>query len=105
LRRQGAFPLALTLIGLRARTSAGSVGLSAFAQSTGYLIAMAGPLAVGMLYEATGGWVASLGVLLVALVIQATAGLAAVRPRTLEDETGSARRTYRSTELSASTQV
>ncbi len=102
---QGAFPLALTLIGMRARTSAGSVGLSAFAQSTGYLIAMAGPLAVGVLYEATGGWVASMGVLLVALVIQATAGLAAARPRALEDETGTAPASRRSTELSASTQV
>ena len=83
---QGAFPLALSLIGVRARTPAGVIALSAFAQSAGYLIAVAGPLAVGVLYEATGGWYAALGVLLVAMVIQAIAGLAASRPRTLEDE-------------------
>lgn len=83
---QGAFPLALSLIGIRARTAAGTVALSAFAQSTGYLIAVAGPLGVGMLYEATGGWGAALAALFVAMVIQARAGLSAARPRTVEDE-------------------
>lgn len=85
---QGAFPLALALIGLRARTPAGTVALSAFSQSAGYMIAVAGPLAVGVLYELTGGWLASLGVLFVAAVIQVIAGIAAARPRTLEDEMG-----------------
>ena len=48
---QGAFPLILTTIGLRARTADGTVALSAFAQSTGYVIAALGPLLVGILYE------------------------------------------------------
>ena len=82
---QGSFPLVLALFGLRAATSAGTAALSAFAQSTGYLIAMVGPLSVGLLYRTTGGWLASLGVLLVALVIQAISGLRAARPGTLED--------------------
>jgi CP family cyanate transporter-like MFS transporter len=83
---QGCFPLVLTMLGMRARTTAGTVALSAFAQSAGYLIAAVGPLAIGLLYEATGAWVAPLAVLGGALVVQATAGFAAGRPRTVEDE-------------------
>jgi CP family cyanate transporter-like MFS transporter len=83
---QGAFPLTLTLVGLRARTPAGTVALSAFAQSMGYLIAICGPVVVGVLYDATGGWVASLCVLLAVLAVQAIAGFSAARPRLLEDE-------------------
>ncbi|MGW5668039.1 MFS transporter [Micromonospora sp. NPDC003776] len=83
---QGAFPLILTTIGLRARTAEGTVALSAFAQSTGYVIAALGPLLVGILYEVTGGWTAPLGFLLGALVVQTTAGMVIARPRYIEDE-------------------
>ncbi|WKU02132.1 MFS transporter [Micromonospora soli] len=83
---QGAFPLILTTIGLRARTAEGTVALSAFAQSTGYLIAALGPLLVGILYEVTGGWTAPIGFLLVALAVQTTAGMVIARPRHIEDE-------------------
>ncbi|WP_431934780.1 MFS transporter [Micromonospora sp. RP3T] len=83
---QGAFPLILTTIGLRARTAEGTVALSAFAQSTGYVIAALGPLLVGILYEATGGWTAPLGFLLVALAVQTAAGMVIARPRYIEDE-------------------
>lgn len=83
---QSMFPLTLVMIGLKARTHAGTVALSAFAQSIGYLIAAAGPLSVGLLYQATGGWIASFGVLTVALLIQAVAGYCVARPRNLEDE-------------------
>ncbi|MFJ6196666.1 MFS transporter [Micromonospora sp. NPDC092111] len=83
---QGAFPLILTTIGLRARTADGTVALSAFAQSTGYVIAALGPLLVGILYEATGGWTAPLGFLITALAVQATAGMLIARPRFIEDE-------------------
>ncbi|WP_243710367.1 MFS transporter [Micromonospora sp. KC213] len=83
---QGAFPLILTAIGLRARTAEGTVALSAFAQSTGYVIAALGPLLVGILYEATGGWNAPIGFLLGALVVQTGAGLVIARPRFVEDE-------------------
>ncbi|HEU5038552.1 MAG TPA: MFS transporter [Nocardioides sp.] len=50
------FPLILTLIGLRARTAEGTAALSAFTQSTGYLIAAVGPFLVGVVHDATGGW-------------------------------------------------
>jgi CP family cyanate transporter-like MFS transporter len=83
---QGAFPLILTTIGLRARTAEGTVALSAFAQSTGYVIAALGPLLVGVLYEATGGWTAPIGFLFVALAVQTCAGLVIARPRYIEDE-------------------
>ncbi|KOX14913.1 MFS transporter [Micromonospora profundi] len=83
---QGAFPMILTAIGLRSRTAEGTVALSAFAQSTGYVIAALGPLMVGILYEVTGGWTAPLGFLLAALAVQTTAGMAIARPRYVEDE-------------------
>ena len=83
---QGGFPLILAAIGLRARTAEGTVALSAFTQSFGYVIAALGPLLVGVLYEATGGWTAPMGVLVVALAVQTVAGLVIARPRYVEDE-------------------
>ncbi|GAB3853045.1 CynX/NimT family MFS transporter [Micromonospora andamanensis] len=83
---QGAFPLILATIGLRARTADGTVALSAFAQSTGYVIAALGPLLVGILYDASGGWLAPIGFLLAALAVQTGAGMLIARPRYIEDE-------------------
>ena len=50
------FPLVLTLVGLRARTTEGTAALSSVTQSVGYLIAAAGPFSFGALHDATGGW-------------------------------------------------
>lgn len=50
------FPLALTLIGLRAHTAAGTAALSSFTQASGYLLAALGPFGIGWLHDATGGW-------------------------------------------------
>ncbi|MFI6289791.1 CynX/NimT family MFS transporter [Streptomyces sp. NPDC051018] len=83
-----AFPLALTMIGLRARTAAGVVRLSAFAQSTGYLLAIPGPLLVGVLYEHSGGWDLPIVLMAGLLVPQIVCGVLAGRDRTIEDETG-----------------
>ncbi len=58
------FPLILVLIGLRARTPAGTAALSGFTQSVGYLAAAIGPFAVGVVHEATGGWTLPLAMLL-----------------------------------------
>jgi len=80
------FPLILTLIGLRAHTSAGTAALSGFTQSTGYLIAGIGPFAVGLLHDESGGWTVPLVVLLVLLVPQLFVGLAVARPAYIEDE-------------------
>ena len=80
------FPMVLTLIGLRSRTSAGTAALSGFSQSIGYLIAFVGPFGVGVLHDATDGWTASIVLLLVLCVPQYVAGLVVCRPRFLEDE-------------------
>lgn len=82
---QAAFPFALTMIGLRARTPDGTVALSAFTQGAGYLIAGLGPLLMGVFYELTGGWTVPLGFLILVVAVQTVAGLAIARHRDIED--------------------
>ncbi|MFE7523361.1 CynX/NimT family MFS transporter [Streptomyces halstedii] len=81
-----AFPLALTMIGMRSRTGAGVVRLSAFAQSVGYLLSIPGPLLVGVLYQHSGGWDLPLALMAGLLVPQTVAGVLAGRDRVIEDE-------------------
>ncbi len=83
-----AFPLALTMVGMRARTGAGVAQLSAFAQCTGYLISIPGPLLVGVLYQHSGGWGLPLALMAALMVPQTVAGVLAGRNRTVEDEAG-----------------
>ncbi|MFI1652447.1 CynX/NimT family MFS transporter [Streptomyces avidinii] len=83
-----AFPLVITLIGLRAKSPAGVVKLSAFAQSTGYLISIPGPLVIGALYQHSGGWDLPLALMAGLLVPQIVLGVLAGRDRTIEDECG-----------------
>ncbi|MFE3585771.1 CynX/NimT family MFS transporter [Streptomyces vinaceus] len=83
-----AFPLVITMIGLRAKSPAGVVKLSAFAQSAGYLISIPGPLLVGALYQHSGGWDLPLTVMAALLVPQIALGILAGRDRTIEDECG-----------------
>jgi CP family cyanate transporter-like MFS transporter len=82
------FPLALTMIGMRSRTAAGVVRLSAFAQSTGYLISIPGPLLIGVLYQHSGGWDLPLTLMAALLVPQIGVGILAGRDRAVEDGTG-----------------
>lgn len=86
-----AFPLALTLVALRSRTTGGAVALSGFAQGAGYLVAGAGPLFVGALREATGDWRASFAFLFATLAVQVAGGAVACRPRYVEDAADAAR--------------
>ncbi|MGY1501882.1 CynX/NimT family MFS transporter [Streptomyces sp. QTS52] len=81
-----AFPLALTMVGMRARTGAGVAQLSAFAQSAGYLISIPGPLVVGVLYQHSGGWGLPLALMAGLLLPQMVVGVLAGRDRTVEDE-------------------
>ncbi|MDL5200737.1 MFS transporter [Streptomyces sp. ALI-76-A] len=81
-----AFPLALTMVGMRARTGAGVAQLSAFAQSTGYLISIPGPLLVGVLYESSGGWGLPIALMTALMIPQMVVGVLAGRDRTVEDE-------------------
>jgi CP family cyanate transporter-like MFS transporter len=79
------FPVVLTLIGLRARTSEGTAALSGFSQSVGYLISAIGPLGMGLLYGLTGGWTVPLLVLIGLCAAQLFAGMAVARPSYIED--------------------
>ncbi|MFF9471025.1 CynX/NimT family MFS transporter [Streptomyces roseolus] len=81
-----AFPLALTMIGMRSRTGAGVVRLSAFAQSVGYLISIPGPLLVGVLYQHSGGWGVPIALMAGLMIPQMIVGTLAGRDRTIEDE-------------------
>jgi CP family cyanate transporter-like MFS transporter len=80
------FPLALVLINLRTRTHAGSVALSGFVQSIGYIIGALGPLVVGLLHEMSGSWTAPLLFLIATAVAITIAGAVIARPQLLEDE-------------------
>jgi MFS transporter, CP family, cyanate transporter len=80
------FPVVLTLIGLRARTSQGTAALSGFTQSVGYLIAAIGPFGMGVLFELTGGWTVPLLALMILVVPQLVAGLMIARPSYVEDQ-------------------
>ncbi len=80
------FPVALTLIGLRARTAEGTAALSAFTQSTGYLIAALGPFGMGALFGLTGSWTVPLLALTVLSGGQLLAGMFVARPAYIEDQ-------------------
>ncbi|MGW1840138.1 CynX/NimT family MFS transporter [Streptomyces sp. NPDC002067] len=82
-----AFPLALTMIGMRATSAAGVVKLSAFAQCVGYLISLPGPLLVGALYQHSGGWGIPIALMAGLMVPQIAVGVLAGRDRRIEDET------------------
>lgn len=78
------FPLALTMIGMRTRTGAGVARLSVFAQSTGYLISIPGPLLVGVLNERSGGWGLPIAFMAALMVPQIVVGVFAGRDRTID---------------------
>jgi CP family cyanate transporter-like MFS transporter len=76
-----AFPLALTMIALRGRTPATVVKLSAFAQGVGYLLAIPGPILIGVLHDSTGGWRVPLALMVLLMIPQLAAGIVAGRNR------------------------
>jgi CP family cyanate transporter-like MFS transporter len=75
--------LAIFFTAARAPDPVTAASLSGFAQSTGYLIAAAGPLGVGFLHRATGGWTVPVLTLLGVVGLQFWAGWLAGRARTL----------------------
>jgi CP family cyanate transporter-like MFS transporter len=77
LGQNAAFPLAITLIVLRARGAAQTTALSTMTQTLGYLIAAGAPVGVGALHQLTASWDPALILLLALMVPQALAGLAA----------------------------
>jgi CP family cyanate transporter-like MFS transporter len=75
------FPLVLTMIGLRGRDGSAVVRLSAFAQSTGYLLSIPGPILIGVLYDHTGGWSTPLLLMMLIMTVQVVPGFLAGRDR------------------------
>ncbi|WP_409047603.1 MFS transporter [Microbacterium sp. HA-8] len=73
--------MSLTLIASRARDPRAASALSGMAQSVGYLIAAAGPIAFGALHSATGSWSAPLLLLAAVCLAQSAVGVAVGRPR------------------------
>nr|WP_254774006.1 MFS transporter [Microbacterium sp. cf046] len=73
--------VSLSLFSLRARTHEGASALSGMAQSGGYLIAAAGPIAFGALLSVSGGWLAPLVLVALVLVGQLVVGLLVGRDR------------------------
>jgi len=75
--------LAIFFMLARAPHAGAAASLSAFAQSTGYLVASAGPLELGLLHSATGSWTIPVAVLLVLCGCGLVVGILAARPLVL----------------------
>lgn len=73
------FVLAMTLFGLKTKSSADTRNLSGMVQSVGYLIAALGPVVVGNLYSSTHNWFASLVVIVIAAIFFTVCGVIAER--------------------------
>jgi CP family cyanate transporter-like MFS transporter len=84
--------LALTLFVLRSRDAPAAAELSGMAQAVGYLVAAAGPIAVGVLHDVTHGWGASVAALLAATAALLTAGWIAGADRFVEHDRAGPRR-------------
>jgi MFS transporter, CP family, cyanate transporter len=82
----GAFPMVLTLIGLRARAPETVAALSTVTQSWGYLLAASGPLLVGLLRGVTGSYTGMFVLVLTCVVVLTGTGWLATRPRFVDDE-------------------
>lgn len=81
LGQGAAISLAMLFIVERAPDGRHAAQLSSMAQCFGYLLASAGPLALGAVHQLTGSWTAPLVMLVVLLVPQALIGIGAARDR------------------------
>lgn len=77
----GSFPLALTFIGLRARSANQAAALSGMTQSTGYILAAVGPLFIGYLYDMAHSWTIPIITLIVVSVVVIIFGMLSGRNR------------------------
>ncbi|MFD8384823.1 CynX/NimT family MFS transporter [Streptomyces sp. NPDC059679] len=77
----GSVGLALTMMVLRTSDAHTSARLSGMAQTWGYLLAAAGPLALGAVHQATGGWTLPIVLMLAVCAALALLGLGAGRDR------------------------
>ena len=96
-----ALGLAIFFTMARAPDPATAASLSSLAQSVGYLVSAAGPLAVGFLRASTGGWTVPVILLLLICGVELTVGLLAGRAKLLPVR--EARETTETTEAIGST--
>lgn len=82
---QISFPLGLTLIGLRTRSSQTAAGVSAFIQTVGYLVAAIVPPILGVLRDVTGAWTWSMGLMTV-LTLGVAASIPLLRSGAMVDD-------------------
>lgn len=80
----GTFPMALTLVALRAPDADGVIALSAFTQCVGYLLGSVGPLLFGLLHDLTDSWRPSLIMMVGSLVPMVAVGVRLSRRDTAE---------------------
>jgi len=83
LGQGSAFSLAVFMFTARAADASTAAALSGFAQGIGYLIAVSGPLLLGLLESATGGWTVPVLVLLGVALGQLVSGRLAGRAITI----------------------
>ncbi|RIM21882.1 MFS transporter, partial [Staphylococcus cohnii] len=81
------FSLCMTFFSIRANTSEGSISLSGFGQSAGYLIAAIGPFLIAYLYDATGSWNSGVVALIIMSILIFIFGYPAAKNKVVEDET------------------
>ena len=80
----GTFPMALTLVALRAPDADGVIALSAFTQCVGYLLGSVGPLLFGLLHDLTDSWRPSLILMIGSLAPMVAIGVRLGRRDTAE---------------------
>ena len=79
----GTFPLAVSLIIMRSRTTELVPTLSAMAHAVGYTMSATGPLLMGAIRTASGSWAAALSFVVAVAVAQLIFGVLAGRDRTV----------------------
>lgn len=86
-----AFPTAIALITVRTRDHRVTMEVSAFVQSTGYLLAAAGPFLVGVTLDVFGTWHVPLLALSASGIVLAIVGVIVVSGPVIDDELGAPR--------------
>lgn len=79
------FPLALTLVVLRADSPSTARDLGSFMQGGGYMISAVGPVALGALHDAFNNWTSAFVALFVALAGQLISGVIVSRPAVISE--------------------
>ena len=98
-----AFPAALALITGRTHAVSITARTSAFVQSSGYVLAAIGPLAVGGLLGLSGGWSVPLWFMIGVAVLMGVTGYLAAAPGTVDDDLATSDRHGGKTDLHSGT--